>query len=306
VYSWGPSTDDWAKPSAYSFDAARKADMAKDADLAAKKGGRTYLTSRKAPDLELTGPRGKSLETGSENPILVAVDVTGSMAHWPAAIFDRLPLLYQTLSQYREDVEISFAAIGDATCDRYPLQVTDFDRGAALDEKLGALYGEGGGGGGARESYELFAWFLQNRVKAENAVGKPFLIIYGDEGFYPEVDPKQVQHYLAGGIEKPVSSLAVWRDLMERFNVYLLRKRYGSDREDKVILEQWQEALEPQRILSVNDEERAVDLALGLIARSWGRFADFERNMEARQPAAKVKALVNSLDARSKRRSARG
>ena len=33
------------------------------------------------------------------------------MASWPFEIFDRLPLLYNTLSQYREDLEICFAAI---------------------------------------------------------------------------------------------------------------------------------------------------------------------------------------------------
>jgi hypothetical protein len=301
VYSWGPSTDDWAKPGAYNFDAARKEAMEKDALLAKKKGGRTYLESRRSPDLALTDPRGKRLLTESENPILVAVDVTGSMAHWPREIFDRLPLLYQTLSQYREDVEVSFAAIGDATCDRFPLQVTDFEKGAALDEHLGALYGEGGGGGGAKESYELYAWFVQNRVSAPRAE-KPFLIIYGDEGFYPEVNEDQVRHYFGGALEGRVSSRSVFSDLMKRYEVYLLRKSYGGSQE-KEILAQWQDALEPQRVIPVQDEERAVDLALGLIARSWGRFEDFEENMKARQPLAKVKALANSLDARSKRRA---
>jgi hypothetical protein len=302
VYSWGPSTDDWAKPGAYSFDAARKAAMEKDALDAAKKGGRSYLESRSAPDMALAAPRGKRLATDSKNPILVAVDVTGSMAHWPREIFDRLPLLYQTLSQYREDVAISFAAIGDAFTDRFPLQVTDFAKGTALDERLAALYGEGGGGGGAKESYELFGWFVQNRVTTPEAE-KPFLIIYGDEGFYPEVCPKQVQHYVGAGLEKPASSLEVFQDLMKRYEVYLLRKSYGTGAEDKAIKDQWADALEPQRILAVHDEERAVDLALGLIARSWGRFEDFEENMKARQPLAKVKELANSLDARSKKRA---
>ena len=303
MYSWGPSTDDWAKPGAYSFDPARKAAMEKDAADAAKKGGRTYLAGKNAPDLELADPRGKRLRTDSKNPILVAVDVTGSMAHWPAEIFDRLPLLYQTLSQYREDVALSFAAIGDATCDRHPLQVTDFAHGAALDERLAALWGEGGGGGGAKESYELYAWFVQNRVSTPEAE-KPFLIIYGDEGFYPEVDPKQVRHYVGASLEGPVSSRAVFRDLMARYEVYLLRKSYGSAADDARIKEQWADALEPQRIIPVLDEQRAVDLALGLIARAWGRFDDFEENMKARQPLAKVKELANSLDARSRRRRA--
>jgi len=302
MYSWGPSTEDWAKPGAYSFDEARKSAMDEDAKKAAARGGRTYL-SRSAPDADLVDPRGKTIVSGSANPVIVAVDVTGSMAHWPAEIFDRLPLLYQTLSQYRPDLEVSFAAIGDATSDRFPLQVADFGSGADLDARLGALYGEGGGGGGARESYELFAYFLAHRARTENAE-RPFLILYGDEGFYPEVDAKQAQHYLGGQLEGERSSVALWRELGKRFEIYLLRKSYGSKAEDRKIVAQWEEALEPQRIIPVPDEQRAVDLALGIIARSWGRFEDFQENMAARQPVAKVKELANSLDARTHRRRA--
>jgi hypothetical protein len=301
MYSWGASTEDWAKPGAYSFDDARKSAMDRDAKKAADRGGRTYL-SRKAPDLDLVDPRGKTIVSRSANPVVVAVDVTGSMAHWPAEIFDRLPLLYQTLSQYRPDLEVSFAAIGDATSDRYPLQVADFGAGADLDQKLGALYGEGGGGGGARESYELFAYFLTHRALTPNAA-RPFLILYGDEGFYPEVNAKQVEHYLGGQVTGERSSVAIFRALAQRFEVYLLRKTYGSPAEDRRIVAQWQKVLEPERILPVPDEQRAVDLALGLIARSWDRFEDFQENMAARQPVAKVKELANSLDARSRRGS---
>ena len=301
MYSWGASTEDWAKPGAYSFDEARKSAMDKDAKKAADRGGRNYL-SRSEPDAELVDPRGKTIVSQSKNPVVVAVDVTGSMAHWPAEIFDRLPLLYQTLSQYRPDLEVSFAAIGDATSDRFPLQVADFGAGADLDQKLGALYGEGGGGGTSQESYELFAYFLTHRAKTPKAE-KPFLILYGDEGFYPEVNAKQVQHYLGGQIEGERTSVELWRELAKRWEIYLLRKTYGSAAEDKKIVAQWEKALSPERILAVPDEQRAVDLALGIIARSWDHFEDFQENMAARQPGAKVAELANSLDARTHRRS---
>jgi hypothetical protein len=299
MYSWGASTDDWASPGAYSFDSARKAAMDKDAKKAAARGGRTYL-NRSAPDLDLVDPRGRKIRSQSTNPLVVAVDVTGSMAHWPAEIFDRLPLLYQTLSQYRPDVEISFAAIGDATCDRFPLQVADFGAGADLDPRLGALYGEGGGGGGAKESYELFAHFVAERCEVPNAskADKPFLILYGDEGFYPEVAPAQIRHYLGVGAEVAPKSLAVWKKLLETWEVYLFRKTYGGSEESK-ILAQWGEALGEQRIIPVHDELRAVDLALGLVARAWGRYEDFEQNMAARQPDAAIAAVANSLAAKS-------
>ena len=49
---------------------------------------------------------------------------------------------FPTLAQYREDLEICFAAIGDARCDRWPLQVTTFASGFDLEQLLGSLFGE--------------------------------------------------------------------------------------------------------------------------------------------------------------------
>ena len=87
-------------------------------------GPRTYEKKRKANE-KIIDPS-KHIRSESNNPLIIAVDVTGSMASWPFEIFDRLPLLYNTLSQYREDLEICFAAIGDAAYDDWPLQVTTF------------------------------------------------------------------------------------------------------------------------------------------------------------------------------------
>ena len=34
----------------------------------------------------------------------------------------------------------------------------------------------------------------------------------------------------------------------------------------------------------IDDERRAVDYAMGVVARTWGHFEDFKNNMRARQP----------------------
>jgi hypothetical protein len=294
MYGWGDDVSDWKAPEAYKFTGS---DQAQAARAAAKKqsdaeGPRTYL-KRTAPNLDLTDPKGKTIFTRSQNPIVVCVDVTGSMQTWPAEIFDRLPLLYQTLSQYREDVEVSFLALGDATCDKFPLQVTDFRAGLPLEESLKSLYGEGGGGGQAKESYELLAYTLLYHAKAPEAV-KPFLIIYGDEGFYDKVDPKQVKRLLGDDLKEPLDSRTLWKAVAECWNVFHLRKAYGGHQEAG-ILAQWQDVLGAERVIQLDDEQRAVDTALGLIARSWGHFEDFERNMTARQDPTKVAALAEKL-----------
>lgn len=294
MYAWGDDMSDWRSPAAYKYSGSKKArsKRSKAAKASKQRGGRSYL-QRTKPDMSIVSPAGKTLSTESENPIVVAVDVTGSMSRWPYEIFDRLPLLYQTLSQYRPDVEISFVAIGDATCDSYPLQVCDFAQGVALEDQLNALYGEGGGGGGARESYELFAYYLLTRARAPRAK-RPFLILYGDEGFYEQVAAEQIRYYLGGKERRDRDARQVWAALGEAWNIFHLRKPYSGM--DDQIRAQWSEAIGEERIIRLDGPQRAVDLALGLIARSWGHYDDFESNVAARQPGSVVSDLRRRID----------
>lgn len=295
MYAWGGDTSGWKKPGTYNFDSAKKPyldKLGKDAD---KKGPRTY-TRRHEPDMKLVDPKGKTIFSESKNPLVVAVDVTGSMASWPGEIFDRLPLLYQTLSQYRDDLEISFAAIGDATCDNYPLQVNEFAKGLDLEDHIKAICPEGGGGGQVSETYELFAYFMDKHCNTPNATS-PFLLIYGDEKFYNNVDPKQVEHYLGDKLEGPLKSDNVWKNILQKFNLYLLHKPYGHDSSiDKEITGHWAKAIGRQRIIELPSYDRAVDVAIGLIAKQWGEYSDFKDSLSARHSKDYVKdAVYNSL-----------
>lgn len=295
MYGWGDDYADWRNPKGYRFSgtpAARKA-RRKAAKVSKQRGGRKYL-DRDRPDMALVSPHGKRLTTESPDPLIVAVDVTGSMSSWPYEIFDRLPLLYQTLSQFRPDLEVSFVAIGDATCDSYPLQVCDFAHGIGLEDQLNGLYGEGGGGGGARESYELFADYVLHNARAPKARERPFLILYGDEGFYERVSAAQVRYLIGADRRKDRDSDQVWGALAEAWNIFHLRKPYHGD--DARIHDQWANVLGEERILRLDGPDRAVDLALGLITRSWGHYGDFEQNMAARQPQAAVRELGKRLD----------
>src|SRR6185295_6395922 len=125
--------------------------------------------------------------------------------------------------------------------------------GAALDLRLAALYGEGGGGGGARESYELFAYFLATRCETPRAE-RPWLILYGDEGFYEKVVPTQVRGVLGFELDAPVSSKDVWRELAERFEIFFLRKKYVGEEEAKILL-QWKAVLGTEQILLCKNKE---------------------------------------------------
>ena len=223
----------------------------------------------------------------------MAVDVTGSMASWPSEIFDRLPLLYNTLSQYREDLEICFAAIGDAGVDRWPLQVTTFASGYDLEQLLGSLYGEGGGGD-APESYGLFAHWVDTHVDVPDADEKPFLIVFGDITMHPTGPAGADQ-----GAPRRTTPRATSTPSRRGGGSPSARTSGScggpSGRQGDEVDQQWAKAIGAQKIIHIEDEQRAVDYAMGLVARAWGHFGDFQDNMRARQPEDKVTKLSKPI-----------
>ncbi|MFH1072662.1 MAG: hypothetical protein V1743_04500 [Nanoarchaeota archaeon] len=295
MYGWGPEdTKTWRKPGGYKYDSARSPYLDKLAADSKAKGPRTY-TRRSSPG-KLVDPRGKEISSESQNPLIVAIDVTGSMSAWPAEIFDRLPLMYQTLSQYRPDLEICFAAIGDATCDNYPLQVNHFGKGVDLEEHIKAMCPEGHGGGQISESYELFGYYILEHCKTPKATS-PFLLIYGDEKFYNQIAPDQVAHYIGDKMQGPRDSNEVWKALMQRFNLFYLQKPYNTEDTphiDEEVRNHWAGAIGKQRIINLDSAERAVDIAMALIAKQWGQYSDFKENLGSRQLDPAVRESVYS------------
>ena len=116
MYSWAEDTINWYGDGRYRY-GAKGAGRRKAAAERAKAHGPRTFEGRDGPNEAIVNPQ-KHIRSTSANPLIVAVDVTGSMSNWPFEIFDRLPLLFNTLSQYREGLEVSFVAIGDAGCDR--------------------------------------------------------------------------------------------------------------------------------------------------------------------------------------------
>ena len=108
-------------------------------------------------DLNPFGVDQRESRDSDEHPqslaIAVLFDVTGSMRKVPRVLQRKLPGLLGLLLRkgvgsgdgYVADPHIMFGAIGDATCDRVPLQVGQFESDNRLDDDLGRFVLEGGG-----------------------------------------------------------------------------------------------------------------------------------------------------------------
>lgn len=135
-------------------------------------------------------------------PIMLFLDVTGSMGHIPHELIkEGLPKLMSTLIERGvPDAALMFGAIGDHKCDRAPLQVAQFESGdAELDMWLERTFLESGGGGNGGESYLLAWYFGANHVKTdafEKRGEKGFIFTVGDEPVHSTLDSNAIKRIM--------------------------------------------------------------------------------------------------------------
>jgi hypothetical protein len=219
---------------------------------------------RADPDVD---PEGRQLACDHTTPVVVAMDVTGSMGNWSKIVYDKMPMFYGQimLQGYLDDPALSFAAVGDVNADQAPLQVTGFAQGTSIDEWLQKLWLEGGGGAGFRESYELAAYYYARRV-ALGSASRGFLFFTGDEGFYDVVRSARLSQLLGVEHEQDVETRDVFKELCERYEVFLLHKRYKDPDAEGMVLAQWRQAIGRERVLLLPDPKAVVDVMLGVLA----------------------------------------
>lgn len=200
-----------------------------------------------------------SAEHPNSVPIILALDVTGSMGSVPHYLVkEGLPHIMDSIIQKGvSDPQLLFLAIGDHECDSSPLQIGQFESSdALLDMWLTKVYLEGGGGGGnAGESY-LLAWYAAAYHTAldswEKRKQKGFLFTIGDEPTLKEL-PKYVLKKLMGdGQYEDFTSAALLDKARETYDVYHLHVTQTSAGSDTRVQSSWKQLMGDNLIL-VND-----------------------------------------------------
>lgn len=262
---------------------------------------RSYADAKKSK-VDPTALVPKSITTKSQSPLVIVCDVTGSMTDWPSVIFSKLPYLdIEGKSYLGDDMEISFAAVGDIFSDQYPLQVQPFGKGKELEEYLKKFVVEGGGGGQTCESYDIAALYYARNCEMPNAV-RPIIILIGDEGLYDNVDKEGAKNWANVDLSERMTVHYVIRELQRKFSVYAIRKMYdhgtidGMSDLDKRLHQQWEKLLGEDHVVVLPKADRVVDVIFGILAKETGKDEYFEDEITARQRPDQVETVMKSLN----------
>ncbi|SHM68989.1 hypothetical protein [Cryptosporangium aurantiacum] len=226
------------------------------------------------PSLDPRGVTARESRDSDEHPrstpIAVLFDVTGSMGAVPRVLQTKLPQLLGLLLRkaYVPDPQILFGAVGDATCDRVPLQIGQYESDNRMDEQLENIVLEGGGGGQRHESYELAMYFLARHTDTDAARRgrKGYVFLIGDELPYRAVKAAEVRSVIGDPLAENIPVEAIVAELRRRNHVYYILPTGSYYSGDQDILRRWRQLL-GENVLELDDLDavcETIALTIGL------------------------------------------
>lgn len=173
-------------------------------------------------------------------PVILALDVTGSMGSACDECAASVANLMKDLYEQFEDVEVCVMGVGDLECDNSPLQVSQFESDVRVAKQMQEIYLEKGGGSNSYESYTA-PWYFglyHTRLDCFDKQGRKGVIItMGDEPLNPALNKRDVEHFLGVGLEEQVElkTNKLYKEASKKFDIYHIsveddRTNYNSDR----------------------------------------------------------------------------
>ena len=184
-----------------------------------------YTASHIDPMLDPNGVKIRECRDSSEHPntipIILGLDVTGSMGSACAAVARQLDSIITKLYSDVEDVEFMVMGIGDFAYDDAPLQVSQFESDVRICDQLGKIWFERGGGGNAFESYTAAWYFALNHTDLDcwKRGKKGIIITLGDEPLNPYLPGRTFDRVFGYG-SQDIDTVELYKDASEKFDIY--------------------------------------------------------------------------------------
>lgn len=166
-------------------------------------------------------------------PVILALDVTGSMGQTAVEVAKKLNVIMTKLYEEVTDVEFMIMGIGDLACDSVPIQASQFESDIRIAEQLDKIYFEFGGGGNNYESYTA-AWYFGSRHTNLDCLKrdkKGIIITMGDEQLNPYL-PINGRHCglakaTGDNLQTDIETKDLYEEAVKKFDIYHLDVNHG-------------------------------------------------------------------------------
>lgn len=157
-------------------------------------------------------------------PVILALDVTGSMGCAAAEVAKKINKVMTELYEKVTDVEFLVMGIGDLAFDTAPIQASQFESDIRIAEQLDKIYFEGGGGGNGFESY-TGAWYFGLRhtdLDCWKRGKKGIIITMGDEPLNPYLPVNRLRNVTGDSLETDIETNILYEETVKKFDIYHL------------------------------------------------------------------------------------
>lgn len=165
-----------------------------------------------------------SEEHPNTRPVILALDVTGSMGGAAVEVAKKLNVVMTGLYEKVADVEFLIMGIGDLAYDDAPIQASQFESDIRIAEQLDKIYFEGGGGGNYYESYTA-AWYFgvrHTKLDCWNRGKKGIIITMGDEPLNPYLPKNSLSDATGDNLQGDVETKDLYEEASRKFDIYHL------------------------------------------------------------------------------------
>lgn len=266
----------------------------------------------------------------NSTPIVVAFDVTGSMASVPKKLQTVLPRLMGLLLRkgYIVDPQVLMASIGDyngsnmrggsyswshqnpdgtfsGLGDKAPCQIGQFESGIEMDIDLTNMFLEGRGGGQTppQESYQLIWYFASRKAQSdawEKRTKKGYLFTIGDESPYDRTPKEEIFNVFGDSIqEADIPTDRLLMEVKDRWEVFHIIPTTTNHGNDPRIHAAWSSLLGPEFVIRIDNVNTICEVIGSTIGLMEGTTTQEDLGQDLRDvgtDAAAADNVVRSMD----------
>ena len=176
-------------------------------------------------------------------PVILALDVTGSMGEAAVEVAAELNKIMTRLYDEVKDVEFMIMGVGDFYYDDGPLQVSQFESDIRIAEQLDLLWFEFGGGGNDSESYTAPWAFAERQIDLDcwKRGRKGIIITMGDEELNTHLPEQAVNEWLGSNFQKgQLDTKALYNRVKDKWDIYhidVAHRTWGTEDIEKTFKE---------------------------------------------------------------------
>lgn len=274
----------WSDSSFRSYSSSRGRDV--DSDTGIVKGDLSvqdvyiqHKLSSELNPLNIVRECCDSEEHPNTLPVILGLDVTGSMGSTAIDVAKKLNYVMTELYKRVKDVQFMIMGIGDLAYDDSPIQISQFESDIRIAEQLDKIYFEAGGGGNSFESYTS-AWYMGARhckLDSWKRNGKGIIITMGDELINPYLPQRPLSRVTGDSLQGDVETKDLYKEASKKYSIYHLNVEHGGWNDSAENVASFSKVLGVDKVFNTNIDNIA-DKIIKIISK------EYEKNHDVIKP----------------------